>query len=136
MFVRRCCDRCNQWFHGDCIGVEAKEASNISCFYCPRCREKHPQLVIVYKSDRASASKNKVKRRRRHKIACGQCIGCFHTEDCGQCDTCKDMKKFGGPGRLHLKCRRRQCVGRGYVSSDDESMLFKNVANEVYRVRF
>ena len=29
---------------------------------------------------------------------CGECLGCTAT-DCGGCINCKDMKKFGGPGR-------------------------------------
>ncbi|GCB87105.1 hypothetical protein scyTo_0027856, partial [Scyliorhinus torazame] len=40
---------------------------------------------------------------------CGECEACRRTEDCGQCDFCKDMKKFGGPNKIRQKCRLRQC---------------------------
>jgi len=41
---------------------------------------------------------------------CGECIACNQLQDCGECDFCKDMKKFGGEGRLRQKCRLRQCL--------------------------
>ena len=40
---------------------------------------------------------------------CGECAACLLKEDCGQCDFCIDMKKFGGPNRIRQKCRFRQC---------------------------
>ncbi|KAI3359477.1 hypothetical protein L3Q82_013784 [Scortum barcoo] len=35
--------------------------------------------------------------------------GCMRTE-CGECHFCKDMKKFGGPGRMKQSCLLRQCT--------------------------
>ncbi|XP_023992242.1 lysine-specific demethylase 2B-like [Salvelinus sp. IW2-2015] len=40
---------------------------------------------------------------------CGKCEPCRRTEECAQCDFCKDMKKFGGPSKTRQKCRLRQC---------------------------
>ena len=40
---------------------------------------------------------------------CGECSGCVAT-DCGSCITCKDMKKFGGPGRKKRCCVQWKCV--------------------------
>lgn len=40
----------------------------------------------------------------------------MRTEDCAQCDFCKDMKKFGGPNKIRQKCRLRQCEVRARVS--------------------
>jgi hypothetical protein len=44
---------------------------------------------------------------------CGECAACLLKEDCGQCDFCIDMKKFGGPNRIRQKCRFRQCQTYG-----------------------
>ncbi|XP_055783628.1 lysine-specific demethylase 2B-like [Salvelinus fontinalis] len=43
------------------------------------------------------------------KVKHGKCEPCRRTEDCAQCDFCKDMKKFGGPSKTRQKCRLRQC---------------------------
>ena len=39
-----------------------------------------------------------------------QCEGCLRT-DCGTCIYCKDMKRFGGPGKKKKGCIKRICVG-------------------------
>ena len=33
----RCCDRCDEWFHGDCIGITKLEAKEIKQYYCAQC---------------------------------------------------------------------------------------------------
>lgn len=33
----RCCDKCDMWFHGDCIGITKDEAQMIRHFYCKTC---------------------------------------------------------------------------------------------------
>lgn len=40
---------------------------------------------------------------------CNECAGCTR-EDCGSCDTCKDMQKFGGTGRKKECCQYRKCT--------------------------
>lgn len=32
-----CCDKCQDWFHGRCVGVLQKEADNIDEYICPNC---------------------------------------------------------------------------------------------------
>ncbi|KAK2711375.1 hypothetical protein QYM36_012529 [Artemia franciscana] len=32
-----CCDKCQEWFHGRCIGILAAEASSIDEYNCPNC---------------------------------------------------------------------------------------------------
>ncbi len=39
---------------------------------------------------------------------CGECEGCS-SDDCGQCKYCRDMKRFGGPGRLKKSCILKKC---------------------------
>ncbi|KAI4897901.1 hypothetical protein NFI96_023114 [Prochilodus magdalenae] len=46
---------------------------------------------------------------RRRRTRCRQCEACVRTE-CGQCHFCKDMRKFGGPGRMKQTCILRQCI--------------------------
>ena len=43
-------------------------------------------------------------------MCAGECQGCLREGDCGHCRFCKDMRKFGGPGRLKQKCIKRQCL--------------------------
>lgn len=40
-----------------------------------------------------------------------QCTGCLMSIDCGSCVCCKDMKKFGGPGKKKKGCLKKKCVG-------------------------
>ncbi|KAG5451025.1 CXXC-type zinc finger protein 1 [Clonorchis sinensis] len=47
------CDRCEEWYHGDCINVTPKQAEQIETFYCHQCRRKDSSLQINYKSTRA-----------------------------------------------------------------------------------
>uniref|UniRef100_V9KTH7 CXXC-type zinc finger protein 1 n=1 Tax=Callorhinchus milii TaxID=7868 RepID=V9KTH7_CALMI len=126
------CDKCNEWFHGDCIHITEKMAKGIRQWYCVQCRADDPTLEIKYRQkkskerdgekepgekekrkeqgdtrlDKRKASANQVKRSAR---MCGDCEPCMRTEDCGLCDFCKDMKKFGGPNKIRQKCRLRQC---------------------------
>ena len=31
------CDQCNDWFHGDCVGLTEEAASELEEYICPRC---------------------------------------------------------------------------------------------------
>uniref|UniRef100_A0A674PFV5 CXXC-type zinc finger protein 1 n=1 Tax=Takifugu rubripes TaxID=31033 RepID=A0A674PFV5_TAKRU len=135
------CDNCNEWFHGHCINITEKMAKAIREWYCMRCRDKYPSLEIKYRSKKTrekdseperqystpSTPEYRSERRRGSKVMdswfegsqvkrsvrmCGECEPCRRTEDCTQCDFCKDMKKFGGPNKIRQKCRFRQCVVR------------------------
>ncbi|KAM9326298.1 lysine-specific demethylase 2A [Gastrophryne carolinensis] len=46
---------------------------------------------------------------RRRRVRCRKCQACLQRE-CGTCHYCKDMKKFGGPGRMKQSCMQRQCL--------------------------
>nr|XP_034840271.1 nucleosome-remodeling factor subunit NURF301 [Maniola hyperantus] len=34
-----CCDRCQDWFHGRCVGILQSEADNIDEYICPSCQK-------------------------------------------------------------------------------------------------
>lgn len=59
--------------------------------------------------------KSKKNKRRKSTRQCGECTACYMTEDCGRCDFCKDMRKFGGPNKIRQKCRKRQCLNFGLI---------------------
>lgn len=68
-----------------------------------------PSLVI---SDNVSPCKAKTASAdssRRRRTRCKKCDACVRS-DCGECHFCKDMKKFGGPGRMKQSCIARQCT--------------------------
>lgn len=123
------CDNCEEWYHGDCIGVTQKDAEQIKHFYCASCREQDQSLEIKYKhkkssskdkhsshkhsSDREFRSRDDSSNKKKSSRRCGECTACHRTEDCARCDYCKDMKKFGGPNKIRQKCRLRQCLNFG-----------------------
>ncbi|KAK1898781.1 CXXC-type zinc finger protein 1, partial [Dissostichus eleginoides] len=123
------------------------QKADINCFmivwYCPSCRDKDSSLEIKYRpkktkekeseekpeGDGSSTPQPKIDRRRGSQIKrsarmCGECEACLRTEDCAQCDFCKDMKKFGGPNKIRQKCRLRQCEvrARKMLRVKDEEM--------------
>ncbi|XP_041129583.1 CXXC-type zinc finger protein 1b isoform X1 [Polyodon spathula] len=129
------CDNCNEWFHGYCINVTEKMAKSIREWYCEECRGQNALLEIKYRPKKSREKETeqersekeerkqretpefKMDRRRGSRIKrsarmCGECDPCKRTEDCAQCDFCKDMKKFGGPNKIRQKCRFRQCEVR------------------------
>ncbi|XP_043936320.1 CXXC-type zinc finger protein 1 isoform X1 [Protopterus annectens] len=91
------------------------------------------------KSDRKKVSKSSTSSKviagigrlmqiKRSARMCGECESCMRTDDCGQCDFCRDMKKFGGPNKIRQKCRLRQCQVRARKLlriRDEELQAFK-----------
>lgn len=47
---------------------------------------------------------------------CNECSGCKE-RDCDSCINCRDMKRFGGPGRRKKCCIQRKCVKQGTCMS-------------------
>ncbi|GIY20312.1 hypothetical protein CDAR_206162 [Caerostris darwini] len=62
------------------------------------------------KGSKSGGSKsNNSSNARRRRTRCKKCEACLRA-DCGECHFCKDMKKFGGPGRMKQSCISRQCM--------------------------
>uniref|UniRef100_A0A8C7T6Y0 [histone H3]-dimethyl-L-lysine(36) demethylase n=1 Tax=Oncorhynchus mykiss TaxID=8022 RepID=A0A8C7T6Y0_ONCMY len=53
---------------------------------------------------------------RRRRVRCKHCAACQRKE-CGECNFCKDMRRFGGPGRMKKGCMMRQCLAPGLPNS-------------------
>lgn len=34
-----CCDKCQDWFHGRCVGILQSEAEYIDEYICPNCQK-------------------------------------------------------------------------------------------------
>ncbi|XP_072564096.1 lysine-specific demethylase 2B isoform X3 [Paramormyrops kingsleyae] len=73
----------------------------------PANRPKPPKVGVAG-TVKLAASRGPAGARRR-RTRCRRCEACLRTE-CGECHFCKDMKKFGGPGRMKQSCIMRQCI--------------------------
>ncbi|CAG9828260.1 unnamed protein product [Diabrotica balteata] len=51
------------------------------------------------------------------KKRCGICEAC-QSPDCGECNHCRDMVKFGGPGKLKQACKRRRCMHMEVIDAE------------------
>lgn len=51
------------------------------------------------------------------KKRCGVCEAC-QSPDCGECNFCKDMLKFGGSGRSKQACRQRRCPNMAIMDAE------------------
>ncbi|XP_015188319.1 PREDICTED: CXXC-type zinc finger protein 1-like [Polistes dominula] len=123
------CDACEEWYHGDCINITEKDAKHIKQFFCIRCKEEDPTLITRYKprkTDQEDRKHKKYKEKERSlryeydapwdptlvkksSKRCGECTGCLRTDNCGKCDACRHLKKFGPSVRLKLRCIQRTC---------------------------
>ena len=54
-----CCDKCEDWFHGDCVKITQYFSKKIQNYYCPLCREKDPTLEIKLKETLLKPKKEK-----------------------------------------------------------------------------
>ena len=90
------CQKCDDWFHDECLGLSEGDVVNINEFYCPTCLEKDRTLKISYKDppkqpDRATFCHcdepvNGL------MIECYKCQNWFHDDCLGLTES--DMKKI------------------------------------------
>ncbi|XP_046839995.1 CXXC-type zinc finger protein 1-like [Xenia sp. Carnegie-2017] len=129
-----CCDACDEWYHGSCIGITKKDAKKIKQFFCQFCQEKDHSLETKYKRNYVKSSESyqdtdenddNRKQTKRSSRKCGACTACQIETDCGKCDYCLDMRKFGGPNKKRQKCRLRQCLNKS-LHLNPPDMIWKN----------
>ncbi|XP_061687195.1 lysine (K)-specific demethylase 2Aa isoform X2 [Syngnathoides biaculeatus] len=72
----------------------------------------HPKLVAAPVMPRPQKPSSSMSVLRRRRVRCKRCEACMRAE-CGDCNFCRDMKKFGGPGKLKQTCVLRQCLSPG-----------------------
>ncbi|XP_028998720.1 lysine (K)-specific demethylase 2Aa isoform X2 [Betta splendens] len=75
----------------------------------PPPRPKLASTPIIPRPQKPASSMSVLRRRR---VRCKRCEACMRPE-CGECNFCRDMKKFGGPGKLKQTCVLRQCLSPG-----------------------
>ncbi|XP_041641155.1 lysine (K)-specific demethylase 2Aa isoform X1 [Cheilinus undulatus] len=75
----------------------------------PPPRPKLANTPIIPRPQKPASSMSVLRRRR---VRCKRCEACMRAE-CGECNFCRDMKKFGGPGKLKQTCVLRQCLSPG-----------------------
>ncbi|XP_061534369.1 lysine (K)-specific demethylase 2Aa isoform X5 [Phycodurus eques] len=72
----------------------------------------HPKLAAAPVMPRPQKPASSMSVLRRRRVRCKRCEACMRAE-CGDCNFCRDMKKFGGPGKLKQTCVLRQCLSPG-----------------------
>ena len=150
------CHKCRDWFHGSCVGISRQNATKIKEFYCPICIDRDPNLVTVFRSREEEEASSKERQQRlqysphvarsskkqakKHSRRCGECEACLTEVDCRKCRFCRDMPKYGGPGRMRQKCIKRQCLRLSkilYVADplhDKKMVLQHDIAAELEAV--
>ena len=58
---------------------------------------------------------------------CGACAACNNIMDCRLCRFCKDLPKYGGPGRARQKCIARQCLRLSKILYTEEALRTGNL---------
>ncbi|XP_054276227.1 jmjC domain-containing histone demethylation protein 1-like [Macrosteles quadrilineatus] len=61
------------------------------------------------KEGKLAVKSPKIAAPKRRRTRCKKCVAC-NNNDCGQCNFCKDMIKFGGTGKSKQSCTQRQCL--------------------------
>ena len=81
------CDKCNSWFHDECLGLTEAEISNITEFYCSECLNNDHNLTITYKIPLLQVTKNTFCHCNGSEsglmIECNKCKDWFHQECIG-----------------------------------------------------
>ncbi|KAM4555413.1 lysine-specific demethylase 2A [Odontesthes bonariensis] len=68
-----------------------------------------PRLGPSLHKHQRSTKRSSISALRRRRVRCKRCAACCRKE-CGNCQYCHDMRKFGGPGRMKKSCIMRQCL--------------------------
>ena len=116
------CDTCPRAYHLVCLDPALEDIPEED-WSCPQCETflnslNKEELIELYKElkvkhlnlkrkihERPYDSGNRNRCAKNDPNICANCA----KPDCGRCNSCLDMKRFGGPGRLKERCRKRIC---------------------------
>ena len=62
------CHKCQNWFHGECVGLTRQKAATVKQFFCPLCIDKDPSLVTSFES---RAEREAILKKERGQISKG-----------------------------------------------------------------
>lgn len=51
------CENCDVWYHGTCVKIDAIAADDVDRFYCKKCNEENPDLLIQFTSTAVAAGR-------------------------------------------------------------------------------
>ena len=79
------CERCNEWFHYQCLGLSELDIENIEHFYCNGCLNRNVHLSLTFKVPKPVPSTHCYCEGKAYgkMIECSKCRIWFHT-DCTQ----------------------------------------------------
>lgn len=63
------CDKCNEWFHGGCVGLTPAEGQEMKTYICPRCHPPNPRKKALPFGDALSFAATNGARRSRVGVA-------------------------------------------------------------------
>ena len=77
-----CCDKCDMWFHDECLGFDEYEVNNIDTYYCAACENRY-DISTKYKVPPLPSQDDKYCYCREGEsglmIECGKCKEWFHS---------------------------------------------------------
>ncbi|KAF9274788.1 hypothetical protein BGZ68_000365 [Mortierella alpina] len=89
------CDQCDDWFHGDCVGVAEKEIDLVDQYYCKRCEEKGQHGSRKNKCGREGCQKSAGRKSKYCSKECGLLLATHRIRE-------SQEKVFGSPHQQDL----------------------------------
>ena len=79
------CEKCNAWFHDECLGFTEYDINNIKQFYCSECLNNNHELFITYNKSPILTNPNGIycyckDSEYGQMVECGKCNDWFHHE--------------------------------------------------------
>jgi CXXC zinc finger domain len=94
---------------GDGAATASSHEQSVSDFPTRSIWKRSEDVLSPYDTVSGSSPSAVMNNIRRRRVRCRKCEACTRAE-CGECLYCKDMKKFGGLGRMKQTCVVRQCI--------------------------